>query len=273
MSENKGCAEFAKYDSMSTEELQEILRKHAHDELQVQMDMEELFYIMEVLADRRYETPEQAAKETEEAYAAFRKHYMPKQAHKKPMVTKLLRVAAVIAVVFVVLFAATSTADAFGVNVWDKFAVWTKEFFSFSDGTQETQPTEPDKTDPVVYSELQNALNEWGVTERLAPTWLPEGYVNIDTSVMSSPRERSIYAIYENNSERLIISIRQTIGVEANQVERSEDLLEIYTVDGVDYYIFSNNTKVQAAWVIGEFECIIIGQITVDEMKEMINSI
>ena len=74
MSEMKGRAEFAKYDTMPTEDLQEILRKHAHDELQVQMDMEELYYIMEVLADRRYDTPEQAAKETEEAYANFRKH-------------------------------------------------------------------------------------------------------------------------------------------------------------------------------------------------------
>lgn len=273
MSENKGCAEFAKYDSMSTEELQEILRKHAHDELQVQMDMEELFYIMEVLADRRYETPEQAAKETEEAYAAFRKHYMPKQAHKKPMVTKLLRVAAVIAVVFVVLFAATSTADAFGVNVWDKFAVWTKEFFSFSDGTQETQPTEPDKTDPVVYSELQNALNEWGVTERLAPTWLPEGYVNIDTSVMSSPRERSIHAIYEHNGTELIIWVHQMIDSSPEQIEKNDDLLEIYKVAGVDYYIFSNTDTLQAAWVVGEFECLIIGNVTIEEMKAMIDSI
>jgi hypothetical protein len=76
MSEMKGRAEFAKYDAMPTEYLQEILRKHAHDELQVQMDMEELYYIMEVLADRKYDTPEQAAKETEDAYAAFRKHYM-----------------------------------------------------------------------------------------------------------------------------------------------------------------------------------------------------
>ena len=273
MSEMKGCAEFAKYDTMPTEDLQEILRKHAHDELQVQMDMEELFYIMEVLADRRYDTPEQAAKATEEAYATFRKHYMPKQAHKKPLTTKLLRCAAVIAVVFVVLFAATTTVEAFGVNVWDKFAVWTREFFSFSDGTQGTQPTEPDKTDEIEYSELQKALNEWGIAERLAPTWLPEGYVNKDTSVMSSPRERSIHAIYENNGAELIISIRQTVGVEPEQIEKNDHLLEIYTANGVEYYIFSNTDTLQAAWVIGEFECQMIGKISLDEMKMMINSI
>lgn len=272
MSENKGRAEYAKYDSMSTDELQEILREHAHDELQIDLDMEELFYIMEVLADRRYDTPEQAAKETEKAYAVFRKHYMTERA-QKPQTTRLLRCAAVIAVVLVVLFAATTTAEAFGVNVWDKFAVWTRDFFSFSDGAQETQPTEPDKTDAIEYSELQKALNEWGVTERLAPTWLPEGYINQDTSVMSSPRERAIRAIYQKDNVELIIFIHQIIGSAPQQIEKNEDLLEIYMANGVEYYIFSNTDTLQAVWTVGEFECIIGGKIALDEMKEMIDSI
>lgn len=273
MSENKGRAEYAKYDSMSTEELQEILRKHAHDELLIDMDTEELYYIMEVLADRRYDTPEQAAKATEEAYATFRKHYMPKKTKVTPFARGVIRWAAVIAVVIAALFAASTTAEAFGVDVWEKFAVWTQEFFSFSDGTQETQPTEPDKTDPVEYTELQKALIECDISQELVPTWLPDGYTYKDILVMDSPKEISIHAIYENNGTELIISIRQTIGTEANQIERSEDLLEIYVVNGVEYYLFSNNATVQAAWVIGEFECIIGGKVTVEEIKAMIDSI
>lgn len=273
MSENKGRAEYAKYDSLSTEQLREILYKHAHDELQIQMDTEELFYIMEVLAERKYDTPEQAAKATEEAYAAFRKYYMPRQPQKKPFVTGLLRCAAVIAVVMAVLFAATTTAEAFGVNVWDKFAVWTREFFSFSNGTEETQPTEPDKTDPVAYSELQKALDEYEIEQKLAPTYLPAGYVHKDILMMDSPKEISIQAVYENNDKELIIYIHQIIGGAPLKIEKSEDLIEIYTVNGVDYYIFSNMETTQAAWSVGEFECLIIGDISVEEMKGMIDSI
>ena len=44
-------------------------------------------------------------------------------------------------------------------------------------------------------------------------------------------------------------------------------------VDGVEYYIFSNTETLQATWAFGEFECIIIGQITLEEMKTMIDSI
>ena len=55
MSELNNRAEFSHYDSMTTEELQEILRKHAHGELQTEPDTDELYYIMEVLAQRREE--------------------------------------------------------------------------------------------------------------------------------------------------------------------------------------------------------------------------
>ena len=71
----------------------------------------------------------------------------------------------------------------------------------------------------------------------------------------------------------MIINIRQTIGVPAKQVEKSDDLFEVYTIGGIDYYIFSNSAKLQAKWSIGEFECIIVGSITLDEMKAMIDSI
>ncbi len=90
---------------------------------------------------------------------------------------------------------------------------------------------------------------------------------------MNSPKVRSIQAIYENNNVELVISIRQTIGVPAHQVEKNEDLLEIYTADNIEYYIFSNTETLQVAWSVGEFECQIIGNITVEEAKEMIDSI
>ena len=273
MSEMKGCAEFAKYDTMPTEDLQEILRKHAHDELQVQMDLEELYYIMEVLADRRYDTPEQAAKETEEAYARFRKHYMPKAAAKKIHTARWVRVAAVIAIVLVTLFAASTTAEAFGVDVWGKVATWTKEIFQFTDNPQGTTATKPEKDYNAELKSLQDALNDNEITEKLAPTWMPEGYTSKDLRTTITPRVLNISATYEKNGERLIIKICQTIGVPAEQVEKNDNLLEVYVVDGVEYYIFSNTENLQAAWSIGEFECLVIGKITLEEMKMMIDSI
>ena len=72
MSEMNSRESYTRYDDMTTDQLREILRKHAHGELEKKPDTEELFYIMEVLANRESENPEKQIKSTEEAYAAAR---------------------------------------------------------------------------------------------------------------------------------------------------------------------------------------------------------
>jgi hypothetical protein len=232
---------------------------------------------MEVLARRREEENPQAFRSDEEALAEFRKHYMPKE-KKAAKVIKfpsraLKAVAAVLAVVIIFAVGTSITAKAFHIDIWSKFANWTKEIFQFTDLPQGTTAANPEKEYNAELKSLQEALNDEGIKEKLAPTWMPEGYINKDLKVTSSPRVRNINATYVKNDETLIIKIRQTIGVPAEQVEKNDDLLEIYVVDGVEYYIFSNTETLQAAWSIGEFECIIGGKITLEEMKRMIDSI
>ena len=279
MSEMEKREEISRYDSMSTEELQEILRKHAHGELDTEPDTDELFEIMEVLSARRQQQEPQAFRSDEEALAEFRQHYMPKEKEDvKPKVIRfpnrmLKTVAAVLAVVIMFAVGTSITAKAFHVDIWSKFANWTKEIFQFTDLPQGTEPKNPEKEYNPELKSLQDALNDREITEKLVPTWMPNEYKSKDLQVARTPRVLNISAVYEKDGSELIIKIRQTIGVQAEQVEKNDDLLETYTIDGVEYYIFSNNANLQAAWSIGEFECIIGGNITLDEMKMMINSI
>ena len=142
MSELNKRAEYSHYDSLPTEELQEILRKHANGELQTEPDTDELYYIMEVLARRREEEDPQAFRSDEEALADFRKNYMPKamQTGRAKVVrfpNRAFRVAAAVLAIMVILVVGTSvTAEAFHVDIWGKFANWTKEIFQFSDNPQ-----------------------------------------------------------------------------------------------------------------------------------------
>ena len=279
MSELNNRAEFSHYDSMTTEELQEILRKHANGELQTEPDTDELYYIMEVLARRREEQDPQAFRSDEEALADFRKHYVPQE--KSAVRTKVNRfpnrilrtVAAVLVAVLILAVGTSITAEAFHIDIWGKFASWTKEIFQFADKSQGTTVANPEKENNLELKSLHDALAQEEVTEKLVPTWMPEGYKNIDLKITSSPRVRNINAVYEKEGSDLIIKIRQTIGVQAPQTEKNDDFLEMYVVDGVEYYIFSNTETLQAAWSIGEFECIIGGNITLEEMKKMIDSI
>ena len=267
---------FSKYDSMSTEELQEILRKHANGELQTEPDTDELYYIMEVLARRREEEDPQAFRSDEEALADFRKNYLPKETQAKVVrfPNRALRVVAAVLTIVVILVVGTSvTAEAFQIDIWGKFATWTMEIFQFTDNPQGTNAANPEKENNLELKSLQDALAEYEDTQKMIPTWLPEGYVNCDLKVINTPRVRTFSAVFEKDGLELIIKICQTIGVPAEQVEKKDGLLEVYVVDGIGYYIFSNTETLNAAWSIGEFECIITGKITLEEMKMMIDSI
>ena len=103
--------------------------------------------------------------------------------------------------------------------------------------------------------------------------WIPEGYVCTSVNAKETPKAVSISAVYEKDGEQLIIKMRKEFGSDPFQIEKNEDLIEIYTVDGVDYYIFSNDKYMQTAWIVGEYECIITGKLTLEDMKKVIDSI
>ena len=275
MSELEKRKDFSQYECMTTEELQEILCKHTHGELETEPDTQELFEIMEVLSSRRQNAGFPAFHSDEDAFAEFCDHYMPQEKEAaRPKINRTLKtVAAVLAIVLVLAVGTTMTAKAFHIDIWSKLANWSKELFQFTDSPQNTIAEDPEKEYSAELKSLQDALAKENITEKLVPAWLPEGYESKDLSVVSTPRMLIINAIYKKNESELIIKICQTNGTPANQVEKNDNLFEIYTIDGIDYYFFSNTETLQVAWAIGEFECIIIGPITMDEGKKMIDSI
>lgn len=285
---NRKDRDFSGFDSMSTEELEEILRLDAEKPEGEESDIDELYYIMEVLARRRECDENYTGKSVEEAFETFKKHYMPRDVlekyniqmsqtqvvvkkRRKPI--RWLRAAAAAAAVLAVCILASVSVDALGLDLWGKVATWSKEFFHFEDETAGTEISEPDMQNQMEYSSLQDALNRWKISKELAPTWLPDEYALKDIYVFDSPREIAIYATYALNSATIRISIRQLLDDFPEQVEKSENLIEVYSAKGITYYIFSNYTDIQAAWTIDEFECYIAGPLTIDEIKMIIDSI
>ena len=68
----------APYQDVPTESLQAVLRNYAHDRLQVRVSVDQLYAIMEELARRR-EASGQSFRSSEEAWADFVQHYMPRK--------------------------------------------------------------------------------------------------------------------------------------------------------------------------------------------------
>lgn len=275
--------DFSKFDSMTTEALQQILRLDAMKPTGEESDTEELFYIMEVLADRRRNDSTFTGKTAQQAFEDFQKYYMPEEAVQEsadavperksmPSVLWLRRLTAVAAALAIVFFT-TLTANAFGFDLFGKVAKWSAEFFHFEGSPEAT--ISPAISSRIEFSSLQHALDEMNISQKLAPKWLPDGYTLSELTIDVSPRENYIYSKFGGftTEDELLITIRQIISDSPLSIEKSDDLVEIYESDGIAYYIFQNHNAVHISWVVDNFECLIVCKLPIDTVKEIIDSI
>lgn len=274
---------FAKYNAMSTEELQQILREDASKpEGQEETSMEALFYIMEVLAQRRRAQNE--GKTPEEALEAFHKYYeegeVPSQTEREPVVRKKnltlpnwARRLAAAAAIIVLIFSCTLTAKAFGFDLWEIIVKWTQETFHFGYSEQGNENIIPEKNDSISYFELHSILKDYHVDVPLAPHWVPEGYIEQDARVIETPKQRQFVAKYENGDKVIKVWVEDYLDGYPLQIEQDESTVEVYELSGVQYYIFSDVDSLQVAWVRDNYACFISGPLTLSEIKQIIDSI
>ena len=275
MSENlkRSNPDFSKYDSMSIGELEEILRADALGPERDDSDVDEILYVMEVLAKKRRQNGI-AGKTALEAYQEFQQHYLPmaeeeSKPRRKSNVIPFRRIAAV-AASLVLVFSLSITANAFSFrDVWNAVVNWAQETFSFSMGVEVSEPT---PSDTLQYSSLQAVIDEARINVVL-PSHIPNGYVLSDIVIDESPKQESYIGIYINNEKIIKISVQSLISDRPEQIEKSDELVEIYAQSDIDYYIFCNQNQYQAVWSIHGYECFISGELSLDEMKVMIDSI
>ena len=278
---NRRDDEFAKYDAMSTEELQQLLREDASKPMGEESDTDVLFYVMEVLAKRRKERNE--GKSPEEALESFKKHYNNENeissdservpaAPKRSGIGHWMKSLIAAAAVFVFVIGGSLTANAMGFDLWEVIAKWTQETFHFGyAGDENTDAPEKDYLTP--YAGLQAILELHGVDVALVPTWIPEGYTEVDVSVEETPKQRRFAAKYQSGDDKIRIRIADYLDTAPSQIEQSDSLIEVYQSNGVDYYIFNNYDQIKAVWINDSFECYIMGPLELSEIKEVIDSI
>ena len=91
--------------------------------------------------------------------------------------------------------------------------------------------------------------------------------------IQDTPGQRIFQAKYAYGEDSIRIKISDYLMDYPEQIEQSNDLIEIYNHAGVDYYIFSNYDQLRAVWINENLECYISGPLTVSEIKHIIDSI
>lgn len=181
---------------------------------------------------------------------------------------------AVAVAALIVLLSGTVTAYALGYDVFGAIATWTKETFSFTQQTEMYPSNAAASPDMSEISELQAALDEYGIKEKLAPTYIPAGYEQTEFYVEESSDSTFYATVLQNADDTIIIQICQYFA-DKNRAdyEKDDGAPEIYVINDIPHYIMTNMGKYHAVWTKELYEVSISGLKTKEELIKMIDSI
>lgn len=184
---------------------------------------------------------------------------------------KLLLIAAVLVLMF------ASAAQAFRFNVFDLFARWTSEIFHLDNRpaavAQVTRNPLAEREERT-YDSAEDMLSEFGITAPLFPTWVPERFTSPESSAANTESGLRLYISYGDSESFLMIKANQVNISNLKDIEKDPSDTSSMQIGDTHYYFMSDvDGAEKVIWQNGEFECIIIGTVTRDEMEQIISSI
>ena len=189
-------------------------------------------------------------------------------------------VAAVVAIL--VVLGSMVTVQAVGIDVFGAIARWTNETFHFASSPQNGNTLNTDTQSSSShalsgkYSSLQDALDACGIKLSIVPRWLPDGFEFVYASVSIEPSPTSIRAKYTSddcNFSLIVFQYESPDAIDYTVFEKDTAEILRYEKHGITYYIMTNNTRLTAAWMPeDQIVCSIVGDLSVDEVKQIIDS-
>ena len=273
------------WEEMSTQELDDLLWRDFAAGQEGFLDPADILAITEVINSREEDTPTDA--DVQAAWETFRARVreeentptervpeespadpgavpFAKPERKKPGRRKLRW--AVVAAAVVCLLA----VPALGSGAVENLVQWTTQHFSFL--PQNSLPQE--RPGAVTYEEVQETVGQ--LTDLpVLPTWYPEGTVLEKMEINDLLNGTSVDILFSLGEDvfSLSISVYDTKQEGTAQYEKNVGYVEPYYVNHVPHYIMENMGRRTAAWQNGNTENAIQGDLTVEELKQMIDSI
>ena len=271
--DTKPCnGDFSKYRDMSTEELEAILGADFLLDGDG-ADPELVEYILEVITERDALSIRENVGTAQEGWERFSEGYLrdPEERERKHGHggSRLARRAAGLAAVFAgLLVLGSAGAYAAGIDVLQAIAGWTQETFTF------VRPGEPGTEGvPQQLAGLAEELERQGVTEKVIPGYLPEGYELVSEEYYSYNETLCFNVAFARGENKISFSyMLYHTEIDFGKLQKDHGFPTIFEQNGVKYYIFTNTNDTIVAWVNGEMECFICG-LPENEIEKVIESI
>ncbi len=200
-----------------------------------------------------------------------------------PVRHRLLRTGQLVAALVALLLLLTVATAAAGYDIWRMLAEWTAEQITLAPG--QIEYIDPDDLhipeEPGEYTDLQEALTAYGINRPVVPKWLPEGFVQIHLDIEAAAKGSLIifYALYQWEKNPLVIQVNIYLEDEERvydsfgNFQKDEGDPIPYEAGGITHLLTTNAGRPVALWANGPAECCISGDITMEELKQMIDSI
>ena len=191
-----------------------------------------------------------------------------KPERKKPRRRKLRWAVAVAAVVC--LLVCLLAVSAMGNGGLGNPIQWTEQHFSFrgQSGVPQERPG------GVTYEEVQETVAQLTI-QPVLPSWYPEGTVLEGMETNDLLNGTSVDIQFSRGEDAFCLSIIAYLAERSGvtQYEKNAGDVEEYSVSRINHYIMENMDSYAAVWQNGETENAIHGDLTVEELKLMIDSI
>ena len=130
----------------------------------------------------------------------------------------------------------------------------------------------------VLNMNIVDTVKAYGINEKMFPTWVPEGfaldYVQVTRDYFYDQTDFMANYLHKDGTQEFAVSSRTLVeGQDGSIIEKDDRPVEIYTVNNVDWYIMHNLSRVNAVAMIGSREVSFWGDVSVDEMKQIIDSV
>lgn len=175
-------------------------------------------------------------------------------------------VIAAIIVIIISLFAVQVS----GVDWFESIVHWTSETFGFtfsgySDSVQSAAEAEDG------YKELRNALESYNITAGLVPTYLPEGYRQVEFYVADGGT--LFTSSYQLDDNYICIQISEINSSMGHLLQKDAVDPELYIAGDVEHYIITNIGAYSVIWENSGFECALLNISSKDLLYKLIDSI
>ena len=276
--------DLSQFDSMTTDELRELLRNDAlKKEEDASLDIDATLYIAGVIASREH-TPD-----TDAAWEEFERSYLPDAGEKtlyedilsdpsEPVKTssvrpkakrRLLRFSLIAAAAALLISATAFTAAKIGwFHTWNTEELWAR----LSRETAPAQATALPK--PAYYDEMAEALDSIDAPAHMIPLWMPEGYeMTSYESHINNPIKQYIFGFSNPNHHSIILQCSSNTTSNISIYSKDAGSPDIYTAGGIDHSILTNMSNYGAIWWRESYECFLYGYENRDDLIKTIDSL